>query len=758
MKMKNAITCLVACLCILCLSGCKKDLVNSSKESNGSEENFYKVNTLDFDISELDDDEYFGCDTICYKNGKIYYSTDMLGEIDAPHSYRIYGYSMENEMSEMLFSFEVEPDENTFPGNVLSLEVTDSEEIHVYFYSSIYDEATDSDYKHIDKYMYSSEGELLSTTSLENDTAISMATQCFSDSEGNIYVNTLDEETYAYNYIIRYDSQGKKTGKMELSNMPSVVISADNRMIYENTSPEGAGYAYIDIDNNKKDSAPFKELDKIEDINMIYSCYQDELYITGRTYMYSFNTKTQELSGLIKYSDVDIDPLNIKYFERLDEKSFLCINDIDINGRSEIEFLVLEETDEAEDNRTVVSVASIYENDSDIKNIINKFNKSNDEYCIEYTSYGMDGEDPIIAFNKDIASGNVPDIFLTDEMDVNNLINKGMLEDLTSFIEKDDVVNKDYFTEGYLEATNVDGKQYFLSKAFYLTTLCGAGKELEVYKDNPTAENLANYYNSKEKGTLLYEDAQGTALFHELAKGCIGDYIDTETGKCSFDSEAFRQLLGLCYAANVQGETYDEKPVAYKIKDREILFSNDMITTPYDIVNNNVLFDSDASYVGYPWSNGGVCLRSVGSTFAISSDSDNKEAAWAVIKEFLTGEYYRYTHEYVRNGDYIPVSVKEFDMLIKDSMVSSEYIAEDGEKVVYVMQTSELDTKLEVPEDEDIAVFRELIERAKYQHRRSYECEVILDDVENYLDDRANLDDTISVIQDKMTKYVNENR
>ena len=767
MKNGKIITCLVSCLCIICLSGCREDLtkrayngIDDTNNKTVSEQgNRYKVNTLKFDVNEINDNEDFCDNSLYYKNQNIYYSTIYAGDNEDTRCYRIYRYSIEKEMSEMIFSFEAESETNVIPQNIVSLEVLENEDVLVYFCSSVYEETKDINYRHIDKCIYSANGELVSKVSLEDDAGISIAAKCFTDTEGNTYVNTIDEETAAYNILIRYDSQGKKTARMELDYMLSEVLTPTNQIIsgINDTSDDHVAFAYLDLDNNKKDIDSFKAVNDIEEMYKVLTCYKDIVYFAGRTYVYSYNVNNQEVNRVINCSDVNIDFLNTLYFERIDEDRFLCINNNDINGYSELEFLVLEKTNKSEDNRVVVSVASIYENDSDIKNIINKFNKNNKEYSIEYISYGMDGENPINAFNKDIASGNIPDIYLIDEMDVNNLINKEMLENLTPYIEKDGVVNRDYFTDGYLEATAIEGKQYFLNKSFYITTLCGYGKELYRYKDDWNFLSLARYYGSNSKGTMLFEDALGKELFYKLAEGCISDYIDWETGKCSFESESFRQLLELCYVANIAGNTENEKPTAVKIRDREILFDNRRIGCLYDIANNNVVFDGDAFYVGYPWSNGGVCLKTDGSTFAISSGSDKKEAAWNIIKEFLTGEYNRYDHEYGRGGC-IPTSSKEFDMMVKDSSISSDYIAEDGVKVKYAIESSECNVTLEPTGDEELAVMKELINRARYQPDYNRECEVIMEEVEDYLNDKRSLDDTINLIQDKMTKYVNENR
>ena len=96
-------------------------------------------------------------------------------------------------------------------------------------------------------------------------------------------------------------------------------------------------------------------------------------------------------------------------------------------------------------------------------------------------------------------------------------------------------------------------------------------------------------------------------------------------------------------------------------------------------------------------------------------------------------------------------------MLLKDSVINEDYVAEDGQTVRYALEPSDCNTMLEPPSDKEIAVLKELISRAHYQANRSFECEVIKDDVDRYLEGEKKLQDTVNIIQDKMTKYVNEN-
>ena len=762
MRIKKIAAALMGLIVVVGLSGCGNRLnekLEKQKDSKTAKENVvtnhYEVNSLDINMSGFSDNESICEDSIRYCDGKIYFGTKISGDISQASNYIIYCYAIKDKSLEKLFSFKKKPGKNILPGNICYLDVTDSGDILLMYYSMTYDVKKDANYKHIDKYIYGKKGKVKQKISFEDDTAISYGMRCSIDKNDNTYIATENEET-CNTFLLRYNKEGKITGKVELEYMSPLNIDGQNRIIAKFSGVSGSSYAYIDVDNNSKDSNSLKEINDSDEIYSILGCYGEDIYFAGAMYIYSYNTKTGKLEGKVNCQEVNINSSNIIRFVKIDESSFLCVNYNDINDSGELEFLILSQTESNDDNRTVLTLATIYENDSNLKNIINKYNKSNDKYRVEYRSYGLDSDDPVTEMNKDIMTGNGPDIYLIDDMDVNNMLNKGMLENLSPYIEKDDVLGKEYFTEGYLDAIAVDGNQYFLQKTFYLDTLYGYGKELNEYKDKWNIESFNKYYSSKPEGAVLFNDMSEKGTFYRIAEGCINEYIDWNNGECRFDDASFEQLLELCSASDKIPEYDNEKPAAYKLRDRELLFGNNRIGCPYDIKNIDEIFGGDALYIGYPWNNGGVSLKTDGSTFAIASDSDNKNAAWDIIKELLTGEYDKYSHRYGR-GECIPTSAKEYDMLLKDSVINEDYVAEDGQTVRYALEPSDCNTMLEPPSDKEIAVLKELISRAHYQANRNFECEVIKDDVDRYLEGEKKLQDTVNIIQDKMTKYVNEN-
>lgn len=92
----------------------------------------------------------------------------------------------------------------------------------------------------------------------------------------------------------------------------------------------------------------------------------------------------------------------------------------------------LKKNDNASDERKVLKIASLRDtSDVYVQNIIVNHNRTDTEYKIEYTSYDETRKNPQENLMMDIAAGYAPDILLLGSKNVNLLVNRGLLCDLT---------------------------------------------------------------------------------------------------------------------------------------------------------------------------------------------------------------------------------------------------------------------------------------------------------------------------------------
>lgn len=141
-----------------------------------------------------------------------------------------------------------------------------------------------------------------------------------------------------------------------------------------------------------------------------------------------------------------------------------------------------------------------------IKRAISNYQSSHPEVYIKYET-GMSGEssvtreDALKKLNTEIAAGTCPDIMIMDNMPVESYIGKGILMDLTPYLENLDKEN--YFTN-VLNTFKTDAGTYAVPVEFEIPLLAGDGKLLSQTESlNNLAELLELCREEKPQGSLL---------------------------------------------------------------------------------------------------------------------------------------------------------------------------------------------------------------------------------------------------------------
>ena len=142
-----------------------------------------------------------------------------------------------------------------------------------------------------------------------------------------------------------------------------------------------------------------------------------------------------------------------------------------------------------------------------------------------------------------------------------------------------------------------------------------------------------------------------------------------------------------------------------------------------------------------------------GVSFSICRNSSNREAAWEVVKGFLT-------EEAQRKVDGIPLLRSESEERIQEAM-TIEYETVDGikrEKTKYqVVVEGEETTDLSCITEEDAEIYRSIIENT----RRSY-CndsgmmDIIMEEVRAYFEKDKDAAAVADIIQNRVSIYVGE--
>ncbi len=411
-------------------------------------------------------------------------------------------------------------------------------------------------------------------------------------------------------------------------------------------------------------------------------CIQTSDYLTG----YKYNGETEEL---IDWAASDIYPDMIQV---VGENCFVMYG----WGESGVELSRLTRKRQSElKEKTVLELMNLGWDDYNITNIVNNFNRNNNDYRIDVLknpAYNLDYDDENYQenfeeanrdFTMKLLTDDAPDIVITPDYEsISNLCDKGAFVDLYTLMANDSEMNKSTFVPNIIETLESEnGALYCLPSSFSISTLMVKSKFHN--KENWTVQDMISVYDNAEKD--VYKWVERDRMLSLLLDGT--DFADEKNGTCSFNSPEFVELLKFCkrfptelnqpaknYDSPEQSELlsqfYTDQFHSYQ-KDENLIYpiilSSHSIGGGYSYVK--AMFGEDVTLVGYPSDTDQGSKITTYNHIAVAANCEQKEAAWEFIKEYIKGD-----------NSYIPVTEKEFEATLDSWMKLSDVFAHSGEE------------------------------------------------------------------------------
>lgn len=419
--------------------------------------------------------------------------------------------------------------------------------------------------------------------------------------------------------------------------------------------------------------------------NMLYSGSGDSLFLyENGDSLYAWRKAGKEAEKMVSWSAVDINRDNVGAFGLLDDGRIIVINRSEDSGL-ELALLTERALDSLEE-RTVLTYATLQLKYEDRMRII-RFNKQSEKYRVEIRDYSElntegDPQAGLSRLNADILAGNIPDVLDMGELPLRQYVQKGLLEDLWPFIEKDEALGREALMERVLQAAETDGKLYRIFGSFSINTVAGARKTVGS-AGNWGLEDLLAAHRTMGAGCQIFgkNDTKQDILRRILTQN-LGSYMDWTSGVCTFDSESFLSALKFCntFPLRRQGQEGEEDSEFTRIaQGRQMLL--ELNVSDFDFVQLlEGLFGGEVTYVGYPMEDGRA-----GSSFgveggmAMTSRCRDKEGAWQFMRETLLprsrGDEYFYPGLF-------PVNKEDFMAVVKQAMEKNYQVDENGNQVL----------------------------------------------------------------------------
>ena len=353
-----------------------------------------------------------------------------------------------------------------------------------------------------------------------------------------------------------------------------------------------------------------------------------------------------------------------------------------------------------------------------------------------------------------------------------------MFTDLNKLIEKDKAFDRSKYFESVLDAyTDDKGHMYQFVTAFMLGTVIADKKYVDF--DSWNSAKFVDFASSLPKDKFLAEYIDRQTMLYMALACSMDSFIDYKKATCSFDSDEFRKLLELVkntpeYFSYYESLTEEEKQDYNEDRDKPYREGKILLDT-----DNSSIYGLDSYakatvaygegkkvvFLGYPTNHGNGAIMSPEMSFAISDKSAVKEGAWEFIKlvsstksarraywgfpsnielfDAACGEQLGYWNYYTSNGSW-----GFGDMTREEVMERLENIwKRDGKKDGVLVQTSQ----------EHVDGLKALINGAQaLPNLENKVFEIINEEAEMYYSDAKSLDETVKIIQDRVSTYIAE--
>jgi len=363
---------------------------------------------------------------------------------------------------------------------------------------------------------------------------------------------------------------------------------------------------------------------------------------------------------------------------------------------------------------------------SDLATMAVKFNRGNSQYHLTVKSYGS-----LTDLYNAILTKEPMDLIDLSGVNVQRLADRGLFEDLAPYVEQSEMFDRSDFVDGILDVYTCDDILVGIPAEFMIRTVVGNS----AWLDNKAGLTLEELYSIADRypgakafdGVTKEEMMQYFMMFNENV------FIDWDTGICHFDSEEFKAVLEYVNQfPDAAAGGREEESLSAKIKNGEVLFAIEE-TSPFMLWDYLKMFEEDAACVGFPTVDGkGGHILICSDAYAIATVSEHKESAWDFIEDSLTWEK---SELYAELWLTYPALKKTLDERVEAAIARDELTWDDINVALKLVPDAM--PFFSVKEDEIIKMINE--------------------EAPAYYSGQKGIDDVVSIIQNRIQVYVDEN-
>ena len=617
-------------------------------------------------------------------------------------------------------------------------------------------------------------------------------TRIAADSMGRLYLGSGTK-------VWLYDETGSEHGYISLENTGTGIIrlGCDRKgdifaVYYENGNHQGffdlgsPSLSKIDYDN--RTVSPACSDYPMGKSNDLIPGMEEDFLAFDSLGVYEYDLSTQTKKWLFNWLECDIDGSFVSSIGVLGDGRIVVFYENRLNGEREIAILTKTEKEQIAQKETIV-VATMYYN-SPLQAAAIEFNRNSDKYKVvikQYIENGSSGtdalQDAIVSLNSDLVSAACPDIIDLSELNIDQLVAAGVLEDMTPYLENSGGLSREDFMENILDEYTIEGSLVTIPCKFTIHTVVGSSAKIGE-KSGWTLDEIIEFADTYP-GSELFGNIEKREILQFLMMSDMDTFINWHTGECKFDSGQFKNLLqfvdGLSDvleentavfsgpAIDVDEQDRSIPPNPVRIQNGEVLLDIEYIYNFDTIQMCKEIFQGDVVCIGFPTLDGtGGHIVYPLQAYGITAKSNHKEGAWEFIESLLLQDEDGLGNEYgfptrkagleamVRRTLYFGYLLDENGELLLDGegkpMEDPEQIPvtgyKDGWSYVYRRTTQE-----------EIDMILAVLEDAKRVSGSNDEImNIISEEVDGFFVHQKSVDDVADVIQSRVGIYLEENR
>lgn len=592
------------------------------------------------------------------------------------------------------------------------------------------------------------------------------------DNEGRIYMRVSGSGINRSNdFIVVVDQEAKLVAQIDTGTdwLSAMGAAADGTVLVTRHGDTGMECLEVDLANKTLGNA-HSGMPSSYSSNSLNAAPGGGVLVNDGTRLWKYDLEAETAEEILTWTDCDINGSYVQMIQLMEDGRIAVYSENWSNNTKEIAYLTRREAADVVEKQ-IITLATLYSS-QDLQEAVVNFNKQSDTYKVRIDTYFDEStewtdtkyQDAIAALNNALTGSNCPDIIDLSSGNLRSYISKGLLADLSSYLESGSV-KREELMESVLDAYTFEDTLVCIPTGFTVSTIMARTSQVgdrTSWTIKDIMEFSAQYPDAK-----LFEYSSKASMLSTCIQYSSDAFIDYNTGKCSFDSQEFLDILE--FANKFETETeYDRDGMSLpkQISEGKILLSNVYISDISEMQMYAMMFNEPVTFIGYPTVDGSGGNRLNGrNCYAITTKSKNPDGAWAFIESMLQ---YSEVSEWGMSN-YLPIRKdmleETFEIAMKENGSYDEngniMLDENGEPMIWPKVTwgyEDWEAEIYAATPEQIQEVRDLIDSAVASTNNDTTIlNIITEEAQGYFEGQKSAEDVAKVIQSRVQTYVSEN-